>query len=219
MTNDAAICPVKDAERPSDAELANTFAEIAGLIRSYQRSATISLLQIGHLLLLVKARLPRGQFGEWMGLELPEISVRSAQRMMSAADAFADEYDTVSYLPPTTVYELARDRYAGPRDLVLERLHSGETLSDADVRQVIASEKERVGRTQGKGPDGGEIVPIDVETDATTGRHDHRDSATEAVHRLITRYYRGDVSELAEAIVGCDVKLLAEALYQLPAID
>ena len=216
-TNDIEIGPVYEAEGLSDTELGTTLAEIARLIRSHQRLATTSVLQIGHLLLLVKARLPRGQFCEWISSELPAISMRSAQRMLSAADAFADEYDTVSYLPPTTVYELARSRHAGPRGLVLQRLHDGETLSDADIRKVIASEKVRVGGAPEKASDGSETVPIDVQTDATTACYNDWDSATEAARRLILQYYHGDLGKLAGALVNCDVKALAENLGRAPA--
>ena len=85
------------------AERARTAADF---IRERHGRITETILAIGARLLIVKADLEHGQFLEWVAAEL-NWSDRTAQNYMSAARSFGAENETISYLPPTTVYRLA----------------------------------------------------------------------------------------------------------------
>src|SRR5262249_39052001 len=54
----------------------------------------------------VKKQLEHGQFVAWIEAEC-ELSLRSAERMMAAAEWAEGKIDTVSHLPPTVIYALS----------------------------------------------------------------------------------------------------------------
>src|SRR5689334_5653613 len=69
-----------------------------------------SILEMGRDLIQVKAVLPHGQFGDWCETEFKEefgLSQKTAERMMNAAQAFGDKFDTVSNLSDSAMYLLA----------------------------------------------------------------------------------------------------------------
>lgn len=76
----------------------------ASSIRERGREAAAKVIEIGTQLVAVKNKLPHGDFGAWIEAEFG-WSNRTAQRYMQAA-ALEGKSDTVSYLPPTTIYAI-----------------------------------------------------------------------------------------------------------------
>jgi len=106
----------------------------AEYIKSRHNSMVETTLEIGSKLLEVKEDLEHGQFIQWIGAEFA-WSVRSAQNYMTAARAFAGKSETVSYLPVSTVYQLAR--IAEPiREEVVKRIEA-EHLPVEDVEEIV----------------------------------------------------------------------------------
>lgn len=109
------------------------------------RSATATMLEVGSKLLEVKADLEHGQFIAWVEAEFP-FSIRSAQRYMKASEALAVESDTVSYLPVSTVHEIAAaDEHT--RDLLFIEMNrtstGGRPLREEEVKSLLAEGRER----------------------------------------------------------------------------
>ena len=79
---------------------------IAERIRQRIRRTTADIIETGRDLRLVKERLDHGQFVTWINSEFG-MSSRSAQRFMVASEWAEDKSDTVSHLPPNTLYTLS----------------------------------------------------------------------------------------------------------------
>lgn len=110
--------------------------QIAQRIRARTAAAVI---ETGRDLLAVKARLDHGDFTAWVTTECG-ITLRSAQRYMSAAEWTEDKNDTVSLLPPTVIYLLAsKSTPAGIKDRVVADVEAGKPV---DVRAVEAEVKD-----------------------------------------------------------------------------
>lgn len=88
------------------AEVAVEAREVADRVREAHARTVQTVIAMGRELLRVKGKLTHGQFGRWLDAEFGG-GARTAQNYMSAAERFADKSETVSYLPTTTVYQLA----------------------------------------------------------------------------------------------------------------
>jgi ATPase subunit of ABC transporter with duplicated ATPase domains len=89
----------------------------------------------------VKDLLRHGQFTAWLAAEFG-LSERAARNYMVAAEWAAGKTATVSVLQPTTVYALGAP--STPETVkvgVLERLESGEAVSDREVKSLIIQAK------------------------------------------------------------------------------
>lgn len=109
-------------------------------ILARMRKHVSDIIEMGRDLLAVKNNLDRGLFTEWVAIEL-KMEMRTAQRFMAAA-RLADEVksDTVSLLPPATVYRLAaKSTPPEIRDGVLRRAASGDVPSDKEVADILAT--------------------------------------------------------------------------------
>lgn len=177
-------------------------------IQSNQRSIASSLFEIGRLLNLAKEEVPHGRFAEWVELELPDISMRTAQRMMSAATAFAGKYDTVSYLPAKTIYALAQDKHSELRHTIVcrsegpsppsrdEVAHLLEASSTSTKTSRATAQKLRI-RTEGDGEPNGADDPLVITAE------------------LLCRNYTGSFDELARALEATGAKELASLVAEL----
>lgn len=89
-----------------DAGLATQLREHATFIKDRNKRMHEDAIAIGARLLAVKDSLPHGRFLPWVEAECG-WTARTAQNLMSAAEAFSGKSETVSYLPQATVYALA----------------------------------------------------------------------------------------------------------------
>lgn len=131
--------------------------EAKAVIERYRDRQKAYVIDTGRDLLAIKARLDHGLFLEWVQAEMG-MTPRSAQRAMSAAEVLGDKSDTVSYLPPTVLYELSAPSTPEPvRAAVLRRIEAGETLpadkimhevreGRDEARKQVAAEREKARR-------------------------------------------------------------------------
>lgn len=106
LANRAEILPPFDyASLP--AEQANLAKDATVYIKAREKGMAASALEIGAKLSEVKAALGHGNFTAWLSASFA-MTARTAQNYMQAATALADKSETVSYLPVSTVYEIAR---------------------------------------------------------------------------------------------------------------
>lgn len=131
--------------------------EAKAVVERYRERQKAYVIDTGRDLLAIKARLEHGLFLDWVQAELG-MTPRSAQRAMNAANVLGTKSDTVSYLPPTVIYELAAPS-TPPLILaaVLHRIEAGEPIPAEKVlheiregreqdRQRVAAEKEQARR-------------------------------------------------------------------------
>ena len=103
--------------------------EARAAVERYRERQKAYVIDTGRDLLAVKEWLEHGLFLEWVQAEMG-MTPRSAQRAMSAAEVLGAKSDTVSYLPPTTLYALsAPSTPAAFRDDIMQRLEAGEALT------------------------------------------------------------------------------------------
>jgi hypothetical protein len=78
----------------------------ADKIRQHQQRTSREIIEVGTDLIRVKEALGHGRFGEWLQAEFG-WTIRTAQNYMRASDVFGTKCETVSYLPPKTLYLLS----------------------------------------------------------------------------------------------------------------
>jgi hypothetical protein len=149
-----AAIPIKVGRAAFDyASLAADDAEFlrkwATRIRQGIKSTVEAICDIGVQLCGAKQMLGHGQFIQWVESECG-FSPRCAQNYMRASEFAADKYATVALLPPATLYCLsAKNTPPEVVSEVLARAANGERVSDADVRRMIHTAKQRTQRPAG----------------------------------------------------------------------
>lgn len=113
----------------------NELNTIAERIRERIRRTTTDIIATGHDLLGVKSKLDHGAFHSWIETEFG-INARTAQNYMRAATWAEGKSESVSHLPPSTVYLLAAP--STPEEFATEVLSDIESGRPVDHRQVEA---------------------------------------------------------------------------------
>lgn len=137
------------------AEAAADLRAVADRIRDRGRRATADLIEIGRDLIAVKKRLEHGAFLAWIESEFT-MTDRTARNFMQAAAWAEGKSETISDLPPTTVYLLSAP--STPPEVankVVVALEAGQRVApeivsnmvkqarrEADERKRKASQKE-----------------------------------------------------------------------------
>jgi hypothetical protein len=135
-----------------DDKTADLARRVAEKIRADHRRTIRTIINTGVDLLGIKGRLGHGHFGAWLAAEF-DWTERTAQRFMAAAEAFRDNPDTVSDLPPTMVYALAAPSTpTAIRQEVVTRHKGGEPLPPKDIQGMIADarSRERMAKAEAK---------------------------------------------------------------------
>lgn len=111
-------------------------------IKAHAEQARISMIVIGQKLTEVKALLPHGQFEDWCKVEF-EMSQRTAQRMMAAAEVFGDKSDTVSLLSDSAMYMLSAPSVpeAARVEVIEQAQETGQSPTKAEVQAVLDKHK------------------------------------------------------------------------------
>lgn len=103
-----------------------------------------AIVEVGQELRTIKEKLEHGQFTAWIRAEFGGMSERTAQRYMSAAEAFGGKSDTVSVLPARSVFKLAaKSTPHHVREEVVARIEAGEKILDSVVDEYIAAAKAK----------------------------------------------------------------------------
>ena len=123
-----------EALSPAQAALAE---RAAARIRDYQRTSTAEMLEVGKLLNEVKVALPHGAFGRWLESEVGWTQ-RTAQNYMRAAEVFAGKSETVSHLPPNTLYKLAAPSIPeSVRETAIASIEDPARPPVADIHEMV----------------------------------------------------------------------------------
>ena len=111
-------------------------------IRIHAARAKDSMIKIGLKLSSVKGLLPHGQFGDWCATEF-EMSQKTAERMMRAAQVFGSKIDTVSILSDSAMYLLSGPSVpeAAREEIVIEAQATGKSPTKGQVQTVIKKHK------------------------------------------------------------------------------
>ena len=121
------------------AELARRTAQ---KFRQHWQRTSKEIIDVGADLIRVKGALGHGRFGEWLDAEFGS-NARTAQRYLRTAEVFGEKSDTVSLLPPTSLYLLSArstpDTIVGE---VVDRLEHGEHVDADDVKARIAAARQ-----------------------------------------------------------------------------
>ena len=115
-------------------------------VRGWRRRLVADAIDIGGDLLRVKKALGHGSFSDWLRAEFPG-DIRTAQRCMQVASAFADKNDTVSHLPLSTVCLLAAP--TTPKTVVAEvitKLENAKPIDQPALRWQIKRARARLVR-------------------------------------------------------------------------
>jgi len=108
------------------------------------------VIEVGAALRRIKDRLGHGRFGKWLSAEFG-FTERTAQNYMAAA-ALVAKYETVSYLQPKTLYQLAAPTTPDAvRDEIIQRFNAGERVADQTVKELISEAKWQRFKKEGYG--------------------------------------------------------------------
>lgn len=123
------------------AEHRETVREAAIDIRQRTKRASEDIVAIGRKLCEVKELLPHGQFTDWVTEEF-DMSIRTAQRLMSVAERLGPKSDTVTLLNTSVLYLLAAPSTPDAAiDAVVEQAQTGKEVTKAEAKQIIADLK------------------------------------------------------------------------------
>jgi len=126
-----------------DAGRARSVRVSAERIRQLMKRSLDDVLEIGAELISVKRALPHGQFGPWLHSEFG-WKERSARNFMNVAERFKSARVADLELDVTAAYLLAAPSTPEcARSLALERAESGEHITYATARNIIAELKNR----------------------------------------------------------------------------
>jgi flagellar biosynthesis GTPase FlhF len=129
--------PVPFDYSPLPAEHAKLASEAAAVIKTSHKQIGGYIFAIGQKLTAVKEVMDHGQFGTWLAAEF-QWTDRTARNYMAVWATFGDKSETISDLPPATIYALAAPSTpAAVRERVVERLEAGERIAPAAVNGMI----------------------------------------------------------------------------------
>ena len=111
-------------------------------IKAHAEHAKSSMITIGQRLTEVKALLQHGQFEDWCQVEF-DMSQRTAQRMMAAAEVFGGKSDTVSLLSDSAMYMLSAPSVpeAARVEVIEQAQETGQSPTKAEVQAVLDKHK------------------------------------------------------------------------------
>lgn len=108
-------------------------------IKGLMRRAAQDIIEIGHKLKEVKARLGHGHFGGWLRAEF-EWSEPTAQRFMRVSGAFQNRQ--IDGFAPSALYLLAAPSTPdAAREEALSRAEAGEPITFGAAREIVAEYK------------------------------------------------------------------------------
>ena len=198
------------------AEVGREMQAVASRVRERHQKQIAAIIETGRDLLSVKARLEHGQFVAWIEAEF-DWDKRTAQRYMSAAETFGEKNDTVSLLPPSTIYALAAKTTPEPvREAVIKRAEAGEKIDTVQVRREIreAKETEREERRVSRMSKSQRRYHERKERERGTEDRERRERAETRLRAAVAA-----MELIVSRLSGDDMARLRELLAQTTAID
>ena len=101
------------------------------------------IIETGRDLIEVKSKLDHGQFQSWLNLSF-NMTVRTAQKYMQAAEWMADKSELSSHLTPNTIYLLsAPTTPEAAQRQVLGGLEAGKVVNHREVCETVREVKHQ----------------------------------------------------------------------------
>ena len=101
------------------------------------------IIETGRDLQEVKGKLEHGQFQVWLSASF-NMTTRTAQKYMRAAELFGDKSELGSHLTPSTIYLLsAPSTPESVQQKVIDAVASGEPPKPSKVRELVRETKEQ----------------------------------------------------------------------------
>ena len=133
-----------------DRDAAEVVRAAAAEISERKLEVGAGIIAIGNELLKAKAKLQHGLWQAWLEIEC-DMHIRSAQRFMRAAKSLSDKSDIVSFLPPSTIYDLAAPSIPEEaRASIIEKIETGELRAAYRVDKAIDVAKSEARKAKGK---------------------------------------------------------------------
>lgn len=185
-------------------------------IKPRLKRAAEDIFVIGQELKVVKARLPHGDYTDWLDMEFG-LSERMAQRFVNVCDKLGTKSDIMSVLPPTTLYLLAAPSTPVQAiRTVEERLDAGERVSVGYVQRIIDDAKRQ---TKTVAEDDrivdGEVIQSEIiihETSLPATRARHLDEVLTQAFDLLSGQ---PAEEWAELFSNSELTRIRNEIYQL----
>ena len=129
-----------------------TYAELRASVAAEVEAATTriknriarlvpDIIETGRDLTDVKSKLEHGQFESWLNTSF-NMTTRTAQKYMRAAEWMADKSELSSHLTPNTIYLLsAPSTPDSVQQQVLGDLEAGKPVNHREVREVVQEAK------------------------------------------------------------------------------
>jgi hypothetical protein len=121
--------------------LAEELETAAERVRKRLKNMSTEIIEIGRELREVKQRLEHGGFLKWVD-KACQLSPRTAQLMMNAAEWVEGRHEIVTHLEPTAIYLLAAPSTPETvRNAVLSQIEQGQKLPSSAVKEMIRAAK------------------------------------------------------------------------------
>ena len=134
------IAPFTYAGLP--APVATELQAVTARIKDRLTRQVSDIIETGRDLLDVKSKLEHGQFESWLSFSF-NMTVRTAQKYMRAAEWMADKSELSSYLTPSTIYLLsAPSTPESAQRQVLDDIEAGRPIDHREVREVVEEAKD-----------------------------------------------------------------------------
>lgn len=133
------------------ADVVDEARAVARRIVENQERHLAMAVEAGRELAAIKDKVGHGNWSTWLE-QACGINIRTAQNYMATAEAFGDKYETVSYLPASTVYKLAASKVEAVREAVVSELEAGAKLSAKDIENRIWEAQEAAKKSKRETP-------------------------------------------------------------------
>jgi hypothetical protein len=210
-------------------------AAIADRIRDRLRRQVKDIVAIGADLIVVKAMLGHGTFGDWLKREF-RLSVRSAQLYMTAAKWAEDKSEIISHLPlealrllsapttPAAIQEEVVEAIRAGTDVDFK--HVGERIRDqrATILDARRKEERKQARLRGKSPEYQRKLERQMarEEAEREGRALDHELRVEEARSILRRLPSADLDRLREIVAAerwLSLKELVERLEPAPEAE
>ena len=185
------------------------------------------IIETGRDLQEVKGKLEHGQFEPWLNTEF-NMTTRTAQKYMRAAEYFVDKRELSSHLTPNTIYLLsAKNTPKGVHEQVVERLEGGLPAEPDYVRHVVHEAKlrerevkDKKGKREARAARKRQEARLERERREEEDERQRIETAAMAVARevadiLVNKLNEDEIKKVDDALVDINVTemILREAIF------
>ncbi len=203
------ITPFTYSDLP--APVAAELQAVTNRIKERLTRQVADIIATGRDLIEVKSKLEHGQFASWLNRSF-NMTVRTAQKYMRAAEWVADKSELSSHLTPTTIYLLsAPSTPEAAQRQVLGDLEAGKVVNHREVCEVVQKVKHQEREAKKwKGETRAERKERKAREEHLRRKHERIETAAMAVARevadiLVNKLSDEEITKVEEALMGLNV--------------